>query len=199
MTPFVLAAMALSLERLCYIWVWRRPEVFRARIARLSRVVAIDPVTAVRLLFYAFKVLQFTVFVAWLYVFGHGEIWTAPRPSGVVASGVALIIAGQILNVAVFLRLGSVGVFYGSRFGHDVPWVDAFPFSWLKHPQYLGTVLSIWGLFVAVRFPAPDWYVLPLLETAYYALGARLEQDPGPRISGPGTDFGLRTPDPGTS
>jgi hypothetical protein len=46
----------------------------------------------------------------------------------------------------------------------------------LRHPQYVGTVLAIWGLFLAVRFPHDDWYVLPVLETVYYAAGAYFEQ-----------------------
>jgi hypothetical protein len=29
-----------------------------------------------------------------------------------------------------------------------------------------------------MRFPAPDWIAVPLLETVYYAAGARLEHDP---------------------
>ena len=39
---------------------------------------------------------------------------------------------------------------------------------WLS---YIGTVLSIWGFFAAVRFPHADWVVLPALETVYYVVG----------------------------
>ncbi len=56
------------------------------------------------------------------------------------------------------------------------PGAEKFPFSLLKHPQYAGALLSIWGFFLAMRFPHPDWYLLPSLETLYYALGAYLEQ-----------------------
>jgi phosphatidyl-N-methylethanolamine N-methyltransferase len=50
-----------------------------------------------------------------------------------------------------------------------------FPYSVLSHPQYVGAVLTIWGLFLMLRFPAADWYLLPLLETVYYAAGSCLE------------------------
>ena len=80
----------------------------------------------------------------------------------------------------MFVRLGSVGVFYGTRFGHVVQWCTGFPFSLLSHPQYVGTVLSIWGLFLLTRYPAPDWFLLPLLETAYYVMGAIAERVPPP-------------------
>jgi hypothetical protein len=36
--------------------------------------------------------------------------------------------------------------------------------------------MSIWGFFVVMRFPNPDWIALPLLQTVYYVVGARLER-----------------------
>jgi methylene-fatty-acyl-phospholipid synthase len=82
---------------------------------------------------------------------------------------------GQSLNLSVFWRLGNAGVFYGSKFGRRIPWCRSFPFSVLSHPQYAGAVLSIWGLFLILRFPAEDWWVLPALETAYYVIGSWFE------------------------
>ncbi len=45
----------------------------------------------------------------------------------------------------------------------------------LLAPQYVGTVLFIWGFIVATRFPGQDWILLPTLETTYYVVGAWLE------------------------
>ena len=59
-----------------------------------------------------------------------------------------MVVVGQALNFGVFYRLGAIGVFFGDRLGHEVPWCRAFPFSWIAHPQYAGTVLTIWGLFL---------------------------------------------------
>jgi hypothetical protein len=81
-----------------------------------------------------------------------------------------------MLNMSVFYRLGKVGVFYGRQLGYEIPWCRAFPFSLLRHPQYVGTLLSIWGFFLVMRFPHNDWYLLPTLETVYYVLGAYFEQ-----------------------
>ena len=36
-------------------------------------------------------------------------------------------------------------------------------------------MLTIWGLFLARRFPHDDWYALPVIETLYYAAATRLE------------------------
>jgi protein-S-isoprenylcysteine O-methyltransferase Ste14 len=97
----------------------------------------------------------------------------------VLLVGAALVVLGQSLNLMVFARLGRVGVFYGNRLGHHVRWCQGFPFSWIRHPQCVGTVLAIWGLFVLLRYPAPDWAALPLLETLYYTIGSCLEQGSG--------------------
>ncbi len=134
-----------------------------------------DRVDVLRWAFYGFKVLQAAIFLAWCDAFGGGTRWTPPGPA-VLTLAAGLVGVGQFLNVSVFYRLGSVGVFYGTHFGYTVPWTGDFPFSWLKHPQYVGAVLSIWGGFLAARFPQPDWWALPLLESVYYGIGARLER-----------------------
>jgi hypothetical protein len=38
-------------------------------------------------------------------------------------------------------------------------------------------LLTIWGFFVLTRYPAPDWPVLPVLETLFYASIARVEEE----------------------
>lgn len=34
----------------------------------------------------------------------------------------------------------------------------------------------MWGLFLLVRYPNADWWIVPAIETAYYTAGARLER-----------------------
>lgn len=134
------------------------------------------PVDALRRIFYGFKALQLIVFAGWCYIYGNGTLRPASASLLPPAAGLLLIAIGQVFNIGVFCRLGNNGVFYGNRFGFEIPWSSAFPFSLLKHPQYVGAVLSIWGFFIAMRFPRGDWYLLPSLETIYYFLGACLEQ-----------------------
>lgn len=171
------AALLLSIKRLCYLGAWRRPESFRRWLAPGGPRGAGDPVAALERLFYTFKAIQIAVFLAWCSHFGAGVPWPGARGAGQLTLGALALVAGQALNFAVFLRLGRDGVFYGNRFGRDVAWCARFPFSLLAHPQYVGAVLSIWGFFLLVRFPEPDWIVLPAIETAYYAIGARFESD----------------------
>jgi methylene-fatty-acyl-phospholipid synthase len=123
------------------------------------------------------------VFAGWWIAHGDG-LRPASSDPGPVVLGVLLVAAGQILNLAVFVRLGRVGVFYGSRLGETVPWRAGFPFSWFRHPQYVGTVVTIWGAFIAMRYPAVDWSVIPAIETLYYTAGAYFEEEPEAREAG---------------
>jgi methylene-fatty-acyl-phospholipid synthase len=171
----LVAAVLLSLERLCYVYVSRAPKRFRRFCQRPAVASLGKPVEVLQMLFYGFKAIQLAVFLWWCYVHGQGSL--SPVGAGLVpfAIGSVLILVGQIFNGAVFYRLGKVGVFYGNKLGYDIPWSRDFPFSWLTHPQYVGSVCSIWGFFVLMRFPHPDWYLLPALETVYYTLGASFE------------------------
>ena len=175
----MIAASLLGLERACYVAVWRQPARFRDAVTTWAGPAA-DPVDALANLFVGFKALQAAVFFAWCLYFGDWRLLTPDRPMLALVGGTLLVAAGQCLNAAVFVRLGPTGVFYGNRFGHDVSWRYGFPFSWFRHPQYVGTVATIWGVFIALRWPNPDWIVLPLIETAYYVAGAWLEDDATP-------------------
>lgn len=176
LSDFLIAAAALSVERICYIIVWHRPESFRAFCSHPIVACFGSPVAVLQKLFYGFKVIQLTVFLDWCYRYGNGSIWPICTSRLPLVVGVASIVLGQTFNLSVFYRLRSVGVFYGHKFGFEVPWTGEFPFSLLKHPQYVGATLSIWGFFMVMRFPHDDWYVIPALETVYYVLGAHFEE-----------------------
>jgi phosphatidyl-N-methylethanolamine N-methyltransferase len=171
---FLAAAILLAFERIAYVWVWRYPRSFTAFCAFFSEEPQ-APVVILERMFNGFKVIQISVFLAWCYFHPNRPLWLYGNLVPLTA-GATLVIIGQVLNLSVFYRLGSVGVFYGNRFGYEVPWCTEFPFSLMDHPQYVGALLSIWGLFLALQFPRPDWYAIPALESLYYALGAYLER-----------------------
>ncbi|MCB1878110.1 MAG: hypothetical protein KDH88_19215 [Chromatiales bacterium] len=174
---FVLAALLLSFERLVYVYASRLPADFARHCAKLR--IGRDPVSALERLFYFFKLIQFAVFAVWIFALSDGSPHITPDPAALVI-GAGLVLFGQFLNLSAFWRLGRVGIFYGSQFGHAVVWCEKFPFSTFRHPQYLGTVLSIWGLLLFFRFPAMDWFLLPVLQTVYYILGSHFEgAEPG--------------------
>ena len=165
------SAVILAAERITYIAVSCRPIAFARLVDRVRFLRSHQPEDVVAALFLGFKVVQVTVFASW---FREGDVHLFDAPAASML-GVMLIAVGQWLNARVFLILGRVGAFYGAQFGRPVPWSTELPFSVLAHPQYVGAVMSIWGLFLLIRFPSPDWWVIPLLETLYYAAGARLE------------------------
>ena len=167
----------LSLERMGYWWVWNHPDRFRNYCGQGASADASDPVDWMYRLFLLFKLIQMVVFFGWCMWFGQTWLPLPVAPLPVLLLGAIVLICGQVLNFSVFRTLGKTGVFYGNRFGHAVEWKRGFPFSLVSHPQYVGTLLSIWGFFAIMRYPEPDWIVLPLLETLYYPIGAHLESD----------------------
>jgi methylene-fatty-acyl-phospholipid synthase len=171
----LLAAVLLSLERICYVFAWHRPEAFRRMGCRVG--LGRDGVTALERAFYAFKVVQVAVCAGWCLWYSRGEPLAMSSSDEAILLGGLLIVAGQTLNFLAAWRLGRIGMFYGVRFGHRVARCDKFPYSVLAHPQYFGTVTTIWGVFLALRFPHPDWVVLPFLESVYYLVASYLESD----------------------
>ena len=77
--------------------------------------------------------------------------------------GAALGIGGQALNAGIYRAIGHSGVYYGFKLGHDVPWADGFPFNVVSHPQYVGSVLSVWSATVLLFSQAPSGLVLVAL------------------------------------
>ena len=67
----------------------------------------------------------------------------------------------------MYKAIGKEGVYYGEKLGRKVPWCTSFPFSVVSHPQYVGSVLSIWGVLTLVQAqgPATIWTI------AYYWTG----------------------------
>lgn len=172
----LIAAGALSLERFWYAWVCHHPESFRRFCSKPVVALFGEPVNVLRNFFFCFKTLQLSIFFGWCYLYGEGTI-IPPGEDGLwIGMGSVLIAIGQVLNVGVFLQLGKIGIFYGNELGYHIPRCQDFPFSLLRHPQYVGAVLSIWGFFMTTRFPYDDWFILPILQTGQYAIGAYLEQ-----------------------
>lgn len=172
-----LSVLALSLERVTYYLVWRHPAAFMTLCERPLAARLGEPVDVLQKAFYLFKVLQLVVFAAWCFVFETRGL--VPRPTehvGALLAGALLIAFGQTLNALVFRELGKTGVFYGNRFGHEVPWSESFVFAIFRHPQYVGAALSVWGFFLVMRYPEPDWLVLPAAQTLLNVVSAAHER-----------------------
>lgn len=184
--PLLLASFLLSFERITYLLIWRQPDTFMKWAEALR--IAPDPVSTLERLFYGFKLLQLMVFATWILTYSDTVV---PLPSGnTISQGFAagLIVIGQILNLSTFWQLGRKGIFYGVRFGHNIPWCNGFPFSVCPHPQYLGTVMSIWGLFLLFLYPGLEWILIPAVQTVFYFLGAHFENSDADQLSSTDTN-----------
>lgn len=109
-------------------------------------------------------VVQFSSVIAWMYIRMPSGIDVFAIPPLHVVLGVGLVAFGQVLNAGIYQAIGHTGVYYGFKLGHTVPWVDGFPFNVVQHPQYVGSVASVWGMAVLVwsQGPQPDlvWLVV---------------------------------------
>jgi phosphatidyl-N-methylethanolamine N-methyltransferase len=58
----------------------------------------------------------------------------------------------------LLLRAGQDGVYYGSRFGKDIPWATGWPYNSLRDPQYLGSLLSLAAMAPIVPAEILTWW-----------------------------------------
>ncbi len=83
----------------------------------------------------------------------------------------------QVLNISVYNTLSTNGVYYGTKLGKKVGWVRGFPFNTVSHPQYLGAVLTVWGVASLLwDLSPPGLLILAGYWTALYAMTAFWEQ-----------------------
>lgn len=158
----------LSLPHLLYVWLWTRPQDLRN--------VAERPVATFANLAYALKGVQFaTVIYWWMQTQGNVFEWKDTNLLQVVLAA-ALLAIGQALNVGIYRAIGKPGVYYGCRLGESVPWHDGFPFNVVRHPQYVGAVLTVWGMVSLVfRTTHPGLLGVATFWTTLYTITALIE------------------------
>src|SRR5262245_25096403 len=105
----VAAAAILSLERICYVWVWHAPDQFRSVADRLPILANRSGPAALRRLFFVFKLIQIGVFFFWCA--RDGPLWPLAADMRIIAIAIVAMAAGQTLNIGVFRALGTAGVF----------------------------------------------------------------------------------------
>lgn len=62
---------------------------------------------------------------------------------------ILFILSGQYLNSVMYYKLGADFVYYGKEYnlpGSSKEYISQFPFN-LHHPQYIGIILTILGIF----------------------------------------------------
>ena len=109
--------------------------------------------------------------------------WVSPIVALNVA-GVALIAVGQWLTHLVYRRLGPTGVYYGLEYGLVAPdptISQSFPFNSMRHPQYIGCILTALGIWALTALDRHDrgirWPIalIAVVTVATYVAGMVVE------------------------
>ena len=94
-------------------------------------------------------------------------------------------VVGQALNLGIYNAIGKVGVYYGFKMGHHVPWATGFPFSVVtRHPQYIGAYFSFFSflpsLWTTAGMSNGLFGMFVFLFICYYLVGKFEEADENP-------------------
>ncbi len=172
-TENVIYLLIMSIPHVYYFWIWTNPSQF-TRVCRGHDAVSVLATSASFI-----KVIQFVTAVYWYVT--HGPVPNPFELSNFVNLVIGSILCsfGQVLNLSVYKTLGKNGVYYGSRLGKSIPWVTGFPFNTVPHPQYVGSVLTIWGftvIFARESHISAGFITLHGVWTLYYFITGVYEQ-----------------------
>lgn len=181
----VLHVMILLLPFVYYTIAWHWPSIW----CNFSENMGYRPSILFSYVAYVMKILQFAVFLGPV---GGGVVpsfFAVPinfvlniLPGGLLvksyelqlnhltALDIVLVSCGQALNSGVYNALGTIGVYYGSRFGETIPWVNSFPYNiGISDPQYWGCILTIVGCLNLLQLRNNAFYVAVIL-VAYVSM-----------------------------
>lgn len=147
---WLLTAVLVSTPHWLYAFTWTQPQKFIAICKVVSNV---HPVDCFANLAGLIKVMQLAVILQW-YVNAAPMVSLASITALRWLAVVVLVGVGQILNISVMTALGRPGVYYGCKLGKEIPWYHGFPFTVTSHPQYIGSILSTWGIVLLLSTPA---------------------------------------------
>ena len=137
----------MFLDKILYTFIWLYPKKF------MNLINTENSYTSVNCMFYIsiiIKIIQFVVLIYYLYIhFPYFNKLDIINKKFLIV-GFATLFVGQYLNYNVYKQLKKIGVYYGTKFGLNIPWCYKFPYniSWLKHPQYIGNILT----FISIYF-----------------------------------------------
>lgn len=179
------AFILLGIERILYSFWFIYPHcfIYRVRQGTFGEDLKKEPLVwkAAQNLGFKIKIFQFSVVIYDLLVKNNIQ-YPLNVDRGFFMLGAALLVIGQVLNVAVFNALGGIGVYYGYEFGYAVKMVTCFPYnvSWISDPQYIGVIMTVWGIYLVL---GASNYAVPLLETFWYCMSMKfLEHSRGKSI-----------------
>ena len=111
-----------------YAWVLVHPASTK-RVASWFRMEPVDWFADISL---ALNVAQLSSLALYIVTSGHYDAMAilarlADQPWRALA--LPMFALGTVFKVTIFTAIGKIGVYYGAKFGHTIPWVHGFPFS----------------------------------------------------------------------
>jgi hypothetical protein len=179
--------LLLILPYLFYTYLWHFPTLW----CQMSESLGMHSSNSMKYIAHCMKIIQFTVLLKFGGVaFPHYfSIVNEYLPKGyevntyefemnmMAAIDIALVGFGQALNYGVYKSLGTVGTFYGVRFGHHVPWVTGFPYNLgISDPQYWGSILTLIGSLNLLQTKNNTFYVWALILSYFYMMAVEYGQ-----------------------
>ena len=158
MPAFALIAAVAASAHVLYGCVWFFSKGFKKACKKVPlKLLGKNAVAVFAVLVTLAKVLQQLTLVAWAvdYKLDAALPLVTSIPPNQALIGGALVLAGQLLNGAIYKAIGRDGVYYGFKLGRPVKWSTAFPFSaGFRHPQYVGGFTSQLGVLLALASPS---------------------------------------------
>ena len=151
-------------------FIWNFPSKFAALCKKYTK---LHPVEVFAVLEGVGKIWQGGAIALYLGTSGLRAAGAAmaAAPAWCWAACAASVAAGQTLNFAMYATIGNAGVYYGFKLGRPVPWATAFPFNvGLRHPQYVGVVLTLWAALLALLTEEVASHGMPQLLLAWGAM-----------------------------
>ncbi|GMH03596.1 hypothetical protein Nepgr_005435 [Nepenthes gracilis] len=146
-----------------YYWLWTYPQTWVDLCGKRR-----DPSAVMAYVSYFLKLVQIISFFSVSSLSWPPPLFFWP-----------LIIVGQFLNFRVYQLIGEPGVYYGVRFGKNIPWVTEFPYGYIKDPQYVGSILSLLAFVSWIPFQ----YILLWCLGYVFMMLLELKEDPATRAN----------------
>ena len=146
--------ISITCSHLFYALVWLRPDL----VKRGDQIIKISV---------GLRTIQFITMAAMMYNYSIQLTY--------FKSKLLVIIAGQLLNMSVYHKLGLEGVYYGSRF-KKLPMVTSFPYNMVNNPQYIGCILTQYG--IVLFYPYNEMAIITTYSIMWYMATIQIEKIP---------------------
>jgi len=155
-----LVNLTTTCTHLFYTLVWLRPDLIKGGVSDVIRVGIVS--RALYMFFFASVLYKY--YISWRFS----------------AFKMMFIGVGQILNLSVYDQLGLEGVYYGSQF-KKLPIVTTFPYTICSNPQYVGCVLTHYGILLF--YPYQEVCLITLYGILWYFATTDIEKIPRIKMS----------------